>query len=501
MPAKRLKIVSISSEVAPYSKTGGLGDVARSLPKALKRLGHNVICITPLYGQVIDKKKNDLKLIYENIKVYLNSKDAIRVNYWKGYSMKGLPIYFIENKKYFSKRKTLYGSTHENVRFLIFDVAALKLISLLKFEADIVHCHDWQTGLIPFYLKTQFRYSHTLRKAKTIFTIHNLIFQMGVNWWEVPPKKKDYGRKRIPHITDPELEYINFAKRAILSADIINTVSEQHKEELMTKKYGQDLDRILRNREERLFGIVNGIDFKEFNPINDLGIHKNYDYQKIHRKKLNKKYLQKKFSLPQDEKIPVIGMVTRIAEQKGFDLLFDALDAIMNLNVQLIIMGGGDKNYVNRIKSFIKKYPKKINAHLKFNTKDATKVYAGSDMFLMPSRIEPCGVTQLIAMRYGSIPIARHIGGLIDTITDFNPGTKKGNGFIFNKYDSRELLIAITRALENYKHKYVWRNLITRAMKESNSWEIPAKKYVALYKKALNIKNGNGNGKSLKNKK
>lgn len=491
---KKLKIVSIASEVAPFSKTGGLGDVARSLPKAIKRLGHDVICVTPLYGQVTDKKKNNLKLIYENIEVYLNSKDVVKVNYWQGYLMKGLPVYFIESQKYFSKRKTLYGSTHENARFLIFDVAALKLISLLKYEADIVHCHDWQSGLIPFYLKTDFRYSHTLRKAKTVFTIHNLVFQLGMNWWEVPLEKKDYGKKRLPHITDPGVEYINFAKRAIMSADMINTVSEQYREEIMTKKFGQDLDRILRNRENRVFGIVNGIDYNEFNPANDKGLFKNYDYKKIQGKKVNKKSLQKMFSLPQDEKIPIIGMVTRIAEQKGFDLLFDALDAIMVLNVQLIIMGGGDKNYENKIKNFIKKYPNKINAHLEFNTKDATKVYAGSDMILMPSRLEPCGITQLIAMRYGSIPIARHIGGLIDTTTDFNPATGKGNSFIFNKYNSSELLIAVTRAVVNYKHQHVWRDLATRAMRESNSWKIPATKYVELYKKAMKL-NGHKHNK------
>ncbi|MCG2700893.1 glycogen/starch synthase, partial [Candidatus Parcubacteria bacterium] len=303
---KKLKIVHITSEISPFSKTGGLADVARSLPKAIKRLGHEVIVITPFYGRVINKKAHDLTLPLENIRIYLNSKEAISVNYWKGYSMKGLPIYFIENKKYFSKRKTLYGSTHENARFLIFDVAALKLISLLKFEADIVHCHDRQTGLIPFYLKTDFRYSKTLRKAKTIFTIHNLIFQMGKNWWEVPLDKKDYGHKRIPHISDPDIEYINFAKRAILSADIISIVCEQYREEIMTKKFGQDLHRILKNREDRLFGIVNGIDYNAYNPDNDPGLFKNYNYKKIHRKKINKEYLQKKFGLAVKKEIPLL---------------------------------------------------------------------------------------------------------------------------------------------------------------------------------------------------
>jgi len=487
---KKLKIVTIASEVAPFSKTGGLGDVTRSLPKALRRLGHETIVITPLYGQVISKKDYELKLVYENIKVYLNSKEAIRINYWKGHLMKGLPVYFIENKKYFSKRKTLYGSAHENSRFLIFDVAALKLISLLKFKADIVHCHDWQTGLIPFYLKTQFRYSKTLHKAKTLFTIHNLVFQFGHNWWEIPLKKKDYGRKRIPHLSDPNIETINFAKRAILSADAVNTVSEQYREEIMTKKFGQDLDRILKNRENRLFGIVNGIDYNAFNPAKDPGICKNYDYKKIHRKKLNKLYLQKMFKLPENFNVPVICMVCRITEQKGFDLIFDMINALMSLDIQLIIMGGGDKNYEKKIRSIIKEYPQKVNAHLKFNTKDATKVYAGSDMYLMPSRFEPCGITQLIAMRYGTIPIVRHIGGLIDTVTDFNPATKRGNGFVFNKYKAEELLIAVTRAVETFKNKYMWRGLVVKVMQESNSWEIPAKKYVTLYRKMIKMNNG-----------
>ncbi len=295
--SKPLKIVSISSEVAPFSKTGGLADVARSLPKALKRLGHEIIIITPLYGQIIDAKKHNLKLIQENVSIYLNSVDKIQVNYWQGYLMKNLPIYFIESKKYFSAKKNLYGSAHENARFLIFDVAALKLISLLKFKADIVHCHDWQTGLIPYYLKTDFQYSKTLRKAKTIYTIHNLVFQFGHNWWEVPAKSKDFGKNKIPHLDNPGLENINFAKRAILSADIINTVSEQYREEIMTEKFGQDLHRILRNRSDRLYGIINGIDYAQFNPQNDPNLFKNYDYKKIHRRKLNKEHLQKLLKL------------------------------------------------------------------------------------------------------------------------------------------------------------------------------------------------------------
>lgn len=491
---KTLKIVHVSSEIAPFSKTGGLADVARSLPKAQKRLGHEVIVITPLYERVIEKEKHNLKLIKENVEVYLNSKESIVVNYWLGYLMDGLPAYFIENKKYFSKHKKIYGSSHENARFLVFDVAALKLISLLKFEADIIHCHDWQTGLIPFYLKTDFRYSKTLKKVKTVFTIHNLIFQLGHNWWEIPPDKKDYGRKRIPHISDPDIEYVNFAKRAILKADAISTVSEQHREEIMTKKYGQDLNRILKNREDRLFGIVNGIDYKDFNPGLDPGLFKNFDYRNVSLKAQNKIGLQKMMQLPADEKIPLIGMVARLAEQKGFDLLFNIFYGIMTMDVQFVIFGDGkDKKYVKIIKDFIKKYPQKINAYLeldKFNVDNVTKVYAGSDMFLIPSRFEPCGITQLIAMRYGSIPIVRHIGGLIDTVRNYNPRTQKGNGFVFKNYDPYEMLIEVARAVENYKYSVTWNKLVKKVMQESNTWEIPAKKYILLYQRILKM-NGN----------
>lgn len=485
MPHK-LKIVHIASEVAPFSKSGGLADVARSLPKALKRLGHNVIVITPLYGQLIDAKQYNLKLLYENIEIYLNSKESVKINYWKGYLMNGLPIYFIENKKFFSQRKTLYGSSHENARFLVFDVAALKLISLLKFEADIVHCHDWHTGLIPFYLKTDFRYSKTLRKTKTVFTIHNLAFQFGRNWWEVPVEARDYGRKRIPHINDFDIENINFAKRAILSADVINTVSEQYRAEIMTKKFGQDLHRILKNREDKLFGIVNGIDYNAYNPAKDPGLLKRYDYKKIHRKKLNKTYLQKLFKLRTDIETPMFCATSRVTFQKGFELILKILDPLLKMDIQMVIIGDGDKEYIAAFKKFQKRYSKKI-VWLPFEEAKnrETLIYAASDFFLMPSHHEPCGINQLIAMRYGCVPIVRKVGGLYDTVKNYEPASQKGTGFVFERFDHYSLYGAIIKALETRKYKQVWRDIIVRAMQESNSWEIPAEKYVALYRKAI----------------
>lgn len=465
--------------------------MVRSLPKALKRLGNEIIVITPFYGQIIDKRKHKLKLIYKDINVYLNSEDTVKVNYWQGYLMKGLPVYFIENKKYFSRRKTIYGSSHENARFLIFDIAALKLITLLKFEADIVHCHDWQTGLIPYYLKTDFRYSKTLRKAKTIFTIHNLVFQFGKNWWEAPARKKDYGKSRIPHLADSKIEYVNFVKRAILSADAITTVSEQYREEIMTKIFGQDLHRILRNREDRLFGIINGIDYNAYNPAKDPGLFKNYDYKKIHRKKINKEYLQKKFNLPVNKDIPLICTTSRITFQKGFELILKILEQLVLLDIQFVFIGSGDKIYIRELQKLSKKYPQKIiimPSHEQ-NQKYETLVYAGSDIFLLPSHHEPCGINQLIAMRYGCVPIVRKVGGLYDTVENFNPLEKEGTGFTFNQFNEFSLYGAIVRALETYKYRKAWRDIIVRAMKESNSWEIPAKSYITLYKKTIKINN------------
>lgn len=485
----KLKIVSVSSEIAPFSKTGGLADVARSLPKALNRLGHDIIAITPLYGQVIDRKEYNLKIVYENVNVVLNSKESVNVNYWKAYLMEDLPVYFVEVKKYFSKRKTLYGSDHENARFLIFNVAALKLISLLKFEADIIHCHDWQTGLIPFYLKTDFRYSKTLSNTKTVFTIHNLVFQFGKNWWDTPLNKKDYGKKRLPHIENPDIEYINFAKRGILSADIINTVSEQYRDEILTKKFGQDLNRILKHREDRVFGIVNGIDYKAYNPENDPGLLKGYNPSKIHRKKLNKEYLQKKAGFPVDQKTPLICSTSRVTFQKGFELINNLLETIAKLDIQLIVLGDGDKRYINTLKKFNKKYPKKI-VWIPFtgNKNIETLIYAASDMFLLPSHHEPCGINQLIAMRYGCIPIVRKVGGLYNTVVDYNPSKSNGTGFVFKSFNEFSFYGAIVRALETYKYKNNWRALVSTAMKNSSSWEIPANKYVALYKKAIKTK-------------
>jgi len=483
---KKLKIISISAELAPFSKTGGLADVARSLPKALKRLGHEVIAITPLYGQVIDKKKHNLKLIFKDEDVAMNSDEVFKVNIWQGYLMEDLPVYFIENKKYFSRRKNLYGSSHENARFALFCASSLKLINLLEIKPDIIHCHDWHTGLIPFYIKNKFHYAKNLAKTKIIYTIHNLVFQFGQNWWEVPVEKKDFGRGKIPHLDDANIEYINFAKRAILSADVINTVSEQYREEIMTRRFGQDLQRILKNRSNRLFGIINGIDYNAYNPKEDENLWKKYDFRNVIGKKANKEYLQKKLGLPVDGFAPLICATSRVTFQKGFELILKIMPQLVSDDRQLIILGDGDKYYLNELKKYQKKYPRHfIYLPFKKNEKLETLIYAGADIFLLPSHHEPCGINQLIAMRYGAIPVVRRVGGLNDTVENFSPLVNRGTGFLFDGFTAMEFLEATARALENFKYRKNWRVLVERAMQKSSSWEIPAKKYEALYRKAL----------------
>ena len=488
---KSLKILFVTTDLSPFSKAGGLGDVSRSLPKALSKIGHDVRIIMPRHG-VIDEKNHNIKLVKDDLKVKIAENNNINFRIKKGNLTKELPVCFIDKFKYFGGRNKIYGYKDENQRFMFFNFAVFEAIRNMDgWVPDIIHCNDWHNGLIPYLLKTKFRKEELFKKTKTLFTIHNLTFQFGKNWWEIDKKEQDDGVSELPDFKDKhKIDRVNFTKRGILSADIINTVSEKYAEEVIQKKFGQDLYDILgtRHQEKSFFGIINGIDYKEYNPETDPGLWKNYDYNYLEKKVINKMKLQKNFGLEVDDDIPLIAMATRITEQKGFDLILEIVDSLLRLNMQLILIGSADPYYKKIFKKLSKKNPKKVAAHLKFETKMITRVYAGSDMFLMPSRFEPCGLGQMISLRYGSIPIVRETGGLSDTIINYNPRTEKGNGFVFKTYDPKDLLVAIVRALETYKYKDRWRNLAKKGMQESFSWEVPAKKYVILYKKAINSK-------------
>ncbi|MFH1171111.1 MAG: glycogen/starch synthase [bacterium] len=485
-----LSIVSVAAEVQPFSKAGGVADVASQLPKALARLGFQVIVVTPLHGGV-DREKHRLRLIAENVPIHIDDTSARFADFWQGQLLENLPVYFIDNKKYFSSHKRIYGTQYQNTRYLFFNLAVFKLLNFLTFSPDILHCHDWQTGLLPHLLHSRFRMNPLFAHTHTVFTIHNLTFQFARDWWAVPQKEKDDGRGPLPSFNDKHrVENVNFAKRAILNADIINTVSETYAAEILTQEFGQDLHRILLNRRDRFFGIINGIDYFDYNPATDPGLYRHYDVHSLSVKKKDKLFLQRMTALPEDAETPLIAMAGRVTEQKGYDLLVDVLEPLMRLDLQVIVMGGGDKKYESFLRKAVKKYPKKFAYH-PFDTQKVTQVYAGSDFFLMPSRFEPCGLGQMISLRYGSVPIVHAVGGLSDTISDYNPATMRGLGFVFKKYDSREMLIAIARALELYKNQKSWFHLVEQGMKKSYSWEIPARKYVTLYKRAMATRHQN----------
>jgi len=487
---KSLRIISVSSEVAPYSKSGGLADVCRALPNHLSQMGHFVTMVTPFYGFM--KKNPDL----ENLETIYEDKEGISINGHsyplrikrkKEYNFR--EIIFICNEEFFGGHSKLYGYPNDNLRFLFFNKAALHFLSITDLSPDIIHCHDWQAGALPNLISQITDKYPNLKKTATVFTVHNLAFQMGgTNWWDIPEEKRDDGKNDFPE-QEKRIQGANFVKRAVRCADVINTVSERYAQEILTPEFGQGLDKLLLKRQEDVYGIINGIDYSVSNPLFDENIEVNYDWNSLYKKKKNKLSLQKLTGLEQDENIPLIGMTHRLTEQKGFDLIREIMWILIKLPLQLVIVGSGEKEYLDFFRQTAKKHPKRIGVWSPFTQDMESKIYAGSDMFLMPSHYEPCGISQMKSLRYGSIPIVHKTGGLSDTIENFNPKTRRGNGFVFTAYTKEDLLIALTRAIETHQYPEIWTHLVWEAMQLSYSWKLPAKKYVDLYKIAMKKKN------------
>ena len=476
-----MKILYASGEVVPFAKTGGLADVAGALPDALAKLGNEVIVFMPKY-RMVDEKKYNLVKVYENLPV----KILDRTEYADVWSAK-LPnsdviYYFIANGKYFD-RDGLYQDKGVDYpdnceRFSFFCRAVVEYIPKSSFMPEIVHCNDWQTALIIAYVKKLYKWP----KTACVYSIHNMgyhgtfskdqIFLTGFGW---------------EMFTSETLEFwgnLALTKAGFVFADVINTVSETYAQEIQTDEFGYGLAGLLRSRHKDVFGILNGIDYNLWNPEIDLKIVKNYGIKTIPLKYENKTALQRINGLPEKSDIPLIGMITRLADQKGLDILAGAMEKIMHLKCQLVILGTGEPKYHELLLSEKKKYPKHIGVNLGFDAALAQLIYAGSDMFLMPSRYEPCGLGQLISYKYGTIPIVRKTGGLADTVHDYNPKTGKGDGFVFEEYSSEKLLDAIERAIDMYKNKKVWLPLVEKVMCYDYSWTSSARKYVELYKKA-----------------
>ena len=459
----------LSAEVAPFSKVGGLGDVVGSLPIALKKEGVDIRIITPLYG-FIDRKKYKLKKIYSDLEVP-SGMLMLKVNIYEAY-LPGtrLKVYFLDSPDYF-KYKEVYLSQDNSERFLFFSLAALYALPIIKFIPDILHLQDSHVALATNIIKTsrlQF-----LQNIKTLYTIHNFNYQGKTDPTVLSVAnlhKNDLESLKID-LKDGEL---NFMMQGIMNANLINTVSKTYAKEITTSAYGAKLEKVIRKRKKDLFGIVNGIDTKSFNPQTDRFLVKNYSLKTIKKKEENKIALQKKLGLPIDKTKIVVGLISRLVWQKGLDLIADDFH---KLNCQFVFLGTGQEEYEKHLKALAKKYPKQFSANIFFDLKLASQIYAGSDIFLMPSRFEPCGLGQMIAMRYGTLPLVRFTGGLKDTVDD-------KLGFGFKNVSSKELFKSLSSAI-NFYYQYPknWEKMRENAMKRDFSWAKSAKEYLKLYKK------------------
>jgi starch synthase len=476
-----MNILMIAGEVAPYAKTGGLGEVMAALPKAVHRLGHDVRVYMPLYG-AIDRQQLAFVPIGKEVQLNVGGERS-PIHFSASILAQEVPIYFLESQKYFPQgQTTLYNRKSGNLPFYAFNLSVFKLLETLDWVPDIIHVHDWHAGLIPNIIRNLPPESPFAGIA-TVETIHNSAYVAIANQWVIPKEERDTGEGLPPTDLD-KVKYINFLKRGIANADIVTTVSEQYAKELLIPKSSHGLYDVLAPRARTFFGIRNGVDYSYWNPIFDEHLPVNYDIEIVHRKYDNKRALQHRLNLPIDDAVPILGMNSRITEQKGFSLVFEVFDELMKKGVQLVVVGTGSGAYSEILTEKMKKYPKQV-AFRPYSNELGSLVYAGADIFLMPSLFEPSGLGQLVSLRYGTIPVVRRTGGLADTIFDYNQSNRTGNGFVFDEYSGKALLEALGRALAVWKQREKWWNLIVRAMALSYSWEIPAKKYVRIYKAAI----------------
>lgn len=486
MKKNECRIFFISSEVYPLAKTGGLADVAGSLPKALSKLGYQVVVATPFY-----KKNFPSELSLEELH---QIKVSIGEEVKEGFSYHtfldgGIPVLLLSQEDYFN-RENLYGDQHGDYednaeRFSYFCRGVLLALKNLGWKPDIIHCHDWQTALLPFYVKNLWPEDDFYHNSGSLFTIHNLAYQglfprdklgvMGIGDEFFTPDKLEFHGK------------VNTMKAALVYSDLISTVSPTYSKEIQVPEYGFGLDGVLRSRKDDLCGILNGIDYDTWNPSQDKQIAKNYSADNLEGKKENKKMLQKENNLPLID-VPLVGLISRLADQKGVDLIAGAIEEMMNLPLQFVLLGRGDYRYNRMFEEIGKEFPQKTGIHIGFDLSMARRIYAGSDIFLMPSRYEPCGLGQMISLRYGTIPVVRKTGGLADTVRGFNPTTGEGDGFLFKNCNSGDMIDVLRGAIEVYEDKENWEKLIRNGMKKDFSWEKSATEYSKVYENILRKK-------------
>lgn len=470
-----MRILFVAAEIAPLVKVGGLADVIGSLPKALNQLGHDVRVMIPKYG-MIDLAGYNVTPVVDEFELSVAGV-AKRVSLEMLTLENALKVYMVDSED-FRKAREPYGEG-ELQRFLLFCMAVVDMLPRMGWQPEIVHCHDWHTGLIPLGLKV------AGDRHVSFFTIHNLAYQGTFDtgflashglerWWRLPS----------PGVSD-ELP-LNFLGAGILWADVVTTVSETYAREILTAEYGEGLDYLLRRRQDRLFGIVNGLDYEECDPSRDPFLVANYDISSLDKRLINKLALQEKVGLPRDAETALIGMVSRLDDQKGLDIVIESFASLFKrAGVQMVILGKGKERYHTLLKQAATAYPRCLAVIIAFDEPLARLIYGGCDMFLMPSHFEPCGLGQLIAMRYGALPIVHHTGGLAETVKNLSGDLNVGTGFVFYEYSVKALLEAIGTAVNAYKNKQAWQKAMSRAMSQDFSWQASAQKYESLYRRAL----------------
>ena len=473
------KILFAASEAVPFIKTGGLADVTGSLPKYFDRKKYDVRIILPKYLCMDERFKGQL-----HFKCHFYVNLSWRKQYAGIFEAKqdGITYYFVDNEFYFAGDKP-YNELYQDIeKFAYFSKAVLEALPFLDFCPDIIHCHDWQTGLIPVYLKERFHGGDFYRNMKSVITIHNLKFQ---GKWDVKTVQSITGLPEY-YFTSDKLEAYkdaNLLKGGIVFADAVTTVSDTYAEEIKTPFYGEGLDGLLRARSHDLRGIVNGIDYGEFNPETDKNIVKAYNAVNFRKEKVkNKRALQEELGLRVDDKKMMIGLVSRLTDQKGLDLIAYVMDELCQDDIQFVVLGTGEERYENMFRHFDWKYGDKVSANIYYSDALSHKIYAACDAYLMPSLFEPCGLSQLIALRYGTVPIVRETGGLKDTVQPYNEYESTGTGFSFTNYNAHEMLNTIRYAEHiYYDRKREWNKIVDRAMATDYSWKVSAGKYQEMY--------------------
>ena len=476
------KILFVSSESAPFITTGGLGEVIGALPKNLRRADKDmdVRIVIPLYEEISLKFKDDLKFID---KFYVDL--GWRRQYCGIYSavISDVTYYFIDNEYYF-KRPGCYGYFDDGERFAFFGKAVLDMLGVIDFIPDIIHAHDWQSAIVPVYLKTIYSWKKELSDVKTVFTVHNIEYQgkysMSIlgDVFDIPYHDK--------HIVEFD-KSINLMKGAMTCSDIISTVSPSYAREIHGWDYAHGLDPVINTQTHKIRGILNGIDTESYDPKTDTKIVESFNSSDISGKLQNKLQLQTIMGLPKDERIPIIAVITRLVSHKGMDLIIGAMHDILQMPVQFVVLGSGDRDYERQFELFSESFPDKISVHLGFNSDLARRIYAGADMFLMPSKSEPCGLSQMIAARYGTVPLVRATGGLRDSIIPYESEDGQGIGFVFEDYRRESITEIISRAYAVYNDTEKWEELVKRVMNRDFSWGLSAKEYIKMYNELLGI--------------